>query len=317
MPKRPAVAVIGCGQWGRNHVRTLATLGALGAICDQDPQNLDPLVQAHGVAAKSYDAIIADTAIAAVVLALPAEQNAPMALKALAAGKHVFVEKPIALTSRDAHAMVTAAEAGGRVLMVGHILRYHNAFTALSGQVAAGAIGRVRHIQSHRLGFGKFYGRFDALWDLAPHDLSLILSLVDGVPETAHIDPVSVTDGQIDLGHIHLAFAGGPTAHAYVSRHSAYNERRFAVVGETGTLLWDDLADWAHKLVLLPHRVRRGEGDIWRHDAGAPRPIDVTPGLALTDELEHFLDCVETGRTPLTPGQQGYEVVRILEMATS
>lgn len=316
MSSPPPVAVIGCGQWGRNHVRTLAQLGALAAVCDRDPRAAAALCEAHGAPAASFDAVLADPDIAALVLALPAEHNAQLARAALEAGKHVLVEKPIALTSADASRMVEAAAAAGRVLMVGHVMRYHTAFAALVDQVRAGRIGAVRHIQSHRLGFGKFYDRFDALWDLAPHDLSLVLSLTDGAPREIRVEPVSVTGGQADMAHVHLRFADGPVAHVFVSRHAAYRERRFVVTGETGALVWDDHADWPDKLALVTQAAGRdGEGR-WTWSQGEAVPIAVEPGMALTEELRHFLDCAAGRAEPLTPGTQGLAVVRILEAAS-
>ena len=317
MTNLPRVAVVGGGQWGRNHVRTLAEMGALAAVCDHDAERASALAETHGVPVMDFDAIITDADVAAIVLALPAEHNAALAERALSAGKHLLVEKPIALTSGDAEAMVEAARSHNRVLMVGHILRYHNAFRALVAELDAGRIGAVRHIQSHRLGFGKFYDRFDALWDLAPHDLSLVLSLTGAA--SSHVDAaaVSVTTGQTDTAHLHLGFEAGPTAHVHVSRHSVYGERRFVVTGETGSLIWDDLLDWPGKLSLVPHDVRRADDGVWHFDKGGAEPIDVTPGMALTDELAHFLDCVENGTKPLTPGQQGLDVVRILEAASA
>lgn len=315
MSNHPRIAVVGGGQWGRNHVRTLAQMGALAAVCDHDAERATALAQMHGVPALAFDAIIADPTIAAIVLALPAEHNAALAAQALGAGKHLLVEKPIALTSADANAMVEAARVHDRVLMVGHILRYHNAFRALVAELDAGRIGAIKYIQSHRLGFGKFYDRFDALWDLAPHDLSLVLSLTGAAPASVKAARVSVTTGQTDTAHLHLGFEAGPTAHVHVSRHSVYGERRFVVTGQWGSLIWDDLMDWPGKLAFVPHTVRRGDNGEWSFDKGGPEPIDVTPGMALTDELAHFVDCVENGDAPLTPGQQGLDVVRILEAA--
>lgn len=312
MSSSPPVAVIGCGQWGRNHVRTLAELGALGAVCDHNPEKASVLAQAHGGRVATTDAILADPAIAGIVLALPAEQNAELACAALEAGKHVLVEKPIALTVADAERMVESARRNDRVLLVGHVLRYHTAFDALVSALEAGRIGAPRHIQSHRLGFGKFYDRFDALWDLAPHDLSLVLSLTDGAPTKVDVVPVSVTGGQADMAHVHLRFGAGPSAHVFVSRHSAYAERRFAVTGETGTLVWDDLADWPDKLSVVPHTVARAQNGRWTWAQGEAEPIAVAPGMALTDELRHFLDCIAGRAAPLTPGRQGLDIVRIL-----
>lgn len=308
-----ATALIGCGQWGRNHARTLAEFGALAAVCDADAAIAAAVAEAHGVQARSFEAILNDAAIGALVLALPAERNMSMTCTALAAGKHVLVEKPIALTCDDATTMVDAARAAGRVLMVGHVLRYHGAFAALFAAIEAGRIGRVRHIQSHRLGFGKFYDRFDALWDLAPHDLSLILALADDGPSRVEITTASLTGASTDLAHVHLGFDAGTSAHVFVSRHSAYDERRFVVTGDSGSLIWDDLADWPEKLRLVPHHAERDADGVWQWRRGDAEPIPLRPSMALTNELAHFFDCAATGAEPLTSGVQGRDVVRVLE----
>ena len=318
MTNPPQTALIGCGRWGRNHARTLAGLGALAAVSDIDAQLAERVGADHGVPARPVDELMADGDVAALVIALPAERHAAMAVRAFGARKHVLVEKPMALTAVDAQAMVDAAKAAGRVLMTGHILRYHAAFVALRQAVGDGRIGAVRHIHSSRLGFGKFFARFDAMWDLAPHDLSLVLSLADAAPASVNAQTVSLTGRQIDLAHIALAFAEHDlTAHVHVSRHSAVSERRLVVTGETGTLIWDDLAGWPEKLGLIRHEARRprGEGWQWNREDAEHLPVAESEPLAL--ELTHFLACARTGETPLTPGTQGLEVVRILEKASA
>ncbi len=315
MTQRPATAVIGCGYWGRNHVRTLAGLGALAAVADADAVCAGEIGAAHGVPARSVNDMLADPAISAVVLALPAEHHARLAMAALDAGKHVLVEKPVALSSADADRLTGRARQTGLVAMTGHILRYHNAFRAIAERVEAGAIGEVRHIQSHRLAFGKFHARFDALWDLAPHDLSLILSLAPDVRPSVTGISHSLTGGQTDMAHLHLSFADGPSAHVFVSRHHPYGERRFVVTGETGMLLWDDARDWPEKVTHFAHHARKSAQGTWDFALGTGEAVPVAPNMALTDELDHFLTCIETGQPSLTPVAQGAEVVRILETA--
>lgn len=311
-------ALIGCGRWGRNHARTLAQLGALAAVCDADAQAAETFAEEHGARARSVDEVMSDPDVPGVVLALPAQHHASLAVRALAAGKHVMVEKPMALRTVDAQAMVDAAKTARRVLMTGHVLRYHPAFGAIRDAIAAGRIGAVRHIQSTRLGFGRFYDRFDAMWDLAPHDLSLVLSIADRSPASVASQTVSTTGWQTDTAHIHMAFAdGGPSAHVHVSRHWPAAERRFVVTGETGSLVWDDLADAPSKVVLVGHAAERPADGDWQWSTKEPEPIPVGDAMPLTEELSHFLDCARSGRTPLTPGTQGLEVVRILEKASA
>lgn len=308
------IAVIGCGYWGVNHVRTLAQLGALAAVCDADMGRAGEIATAHGCQARALDDILADVAIDAIVCALPADQHPLVAMAALEAGKHVFVEKPIALTADKARAVADLADAKGRVLMAGHILRYHNAFGAVMALINDGAVGSVRHIQSHRLAFGKFHDRFDALWDLGPHDLSLVLAVTGRAPDTVDGVTTAYAGTACDAAHVHMRFAGDVTAHIYVSRHSPYNERRFVVTGTEAMIVWDDFADWPQKVALYRHKVWQEEGGN-QFSLDDPAYVDVRAGMALTDELSHFMDCIASGKTPLTSGRQAVDVIDILERA--
>ena len=313
-PSGLQLAVIGCGYWGANHVRTLGEMGVLHAVSDINIERAEMLAQPFGAKACTPDDVFADPQVDAVVLALPAHVHAEFALRAIADGKHVFVEKPLALSSADGAHVVEEAATAGRVLMTGHILRFHNAFVALAERIAAGDLGEIRYVQSHRLGFGKFHARFDALWDLAPHDLSLILTLAGGEPERVLGVHRGVSIGTTDLAHVHLDFAGGLGAHVHVSRHSPYRERRFTVIGSQGMAVWDDLADWPKKLAFHRHSIDP-RGTNWDFSLSEPDYAPLQPNMALTDELSHFVDCIATGATPATDGRQGVAVLRILEKA--
>lgn len=310
----PRLAVIGCGYWGANHVRTLGEMDLLHAVSDIHLDRARTLAEPFGARACPPEDVFADQEIDAVVLALPAHVHAEFALRAIADGKHVFVEKPLALSSDDGARVVEEAATAGRVLMTGHILRYHNAFEAMRERIAAGAVGELRYVQAHRLGFGKFHGKFDALWDLAPHDLSLILTLAGAEPVEVTGIGHDVSIGSTDFAHVHMLFASGLAGHVHVSRHSPYRERRFAVIGTEGMAVWDDLADWPKKLAFYRHSIRP-DGHNWDFSMSEPDYVPLVPNMALTDELAHFADCIRTGVTPATDGRQGVAVLRILEAA--
>lgn len=315
MSKSTKLAVFGCGYWGRNHVRTLAELGALACVVDQVPALAQEMAQKHGVEARDASHVFADPSIDGIVMALPAQFHAETALKAFKAEKHVFAEKPIALSIDDARSMIKAANAAGKVLMVGHILRYHNAFRAIVKLVEEGVLGKINYVQSHRLGFGKFHAKFDALWDLAPHDLSLLLSVVGRGPENTTPVAVSVTGDQTDMAHVHFDFGQNVKGHIHVSRHSPYVERRFTVIGSEAMAVWDDTEpDWNKKVSVHRHNVVHEEGG-WTFSKQDPEFIACEAGMALTDELQHFMMCIESGATPLTDGKQGLDVVKILNTA--
>ncbi|MDZ7823260.1 MAG: Gfo/Idh/MocA family oxidoreductase [Ahrensia sp.] len=313
MTSLPKIVVFGCGYWGKNHVRTLSEIGALAGVVDADHSLAQNMAAQHNTVAMRAEAVFADASIDAVVLALPAHLNAQIALDAFAAGKHVFAEKPIALSVGDAQAMVDAGKKANRVLMVGHILRYHNAFVAIMKLIENGTLGKIKYIQSHRLAFGKFHEKFDAVWDLAPHDLSLLLCVAGRAPISQQMSANSMTHGQNDFAHLHLDFGDGLKGHIHVSRFSPYVERRFTVIGEKAMAVWDDTqADW-NKKVSLHHYVSKDNTSHPQFSKQEPEYIDCMQGMALTDELNHFIDCISTGKISQTDGEQGLNVVKILK----
>jgi len=307
-------AVVGCGQWGRNHVRTLAGIGALAAISDNDPDRAAALSAEHGVPALPLDDILQRHDIQAVVLALPPRLHAEIGQKILAAGKDVLIEKPIALAPADAQASVALARDRGRVLMVGHILRFHPVFEEMVRQVEAGRIGTLKHIVATRLGLGRFLG-MDAVWDLAPHDLSLVIALAGTYDVDMQTLRQTVLSDETDVADLRLAFGNGITAEIHVSRISPFRDRRLSAIGTDGMLTFDDLQPDGQKLAFWGHRVWR-EGDGFSFTQAEPEFLPTPAGLPLDAELRHFLHCVETRQTPRTGPQEAALVVRLLEQAS-
>ncbi|MBN9272273.1 MAG: Gfo/Idh/MocA family oxidoreductase, partial [Mesorhizobium sp.] len=179
---KPRIAVLGCGYWGSNHIRTLKALGALHAVSDLNRARAEGFASEQECLAIEPEQLFKRDDVDAIVMALPPQFHAEMAIRAVQAGKDVLVEKPIALTVADAERSVKAAKDNGRVFMVGHVLRFHPAFETLKALIDNGELGEVRYIHSHRLGLGKFHTENDALWDLAPHDLSMILAITGTEP---------------------------------------------------------------------------------------------------------------------------------------
>ncbi|MBY0421835.1 MAG: Gfo/Idh/MocA family oxidoreductase, partial [Parvularculaceae bacterium] len=256
----PKVAVLGCGYWGKNLARNFAELGALAAVSDPHAETAAREAEKNGVPARTTEAILADPAIVGVATAAPAELHAEIALKALAAGKHVFVEKPLALTLADGEAMVRAAEKAGRLLMVGHLLQYHPAFEALLATVRRGDIGAFRYAYSHRLSLGKLRVEENVLWSFAPHDVSMLLALFGGRPETVEgRGGAFVTGGVEDEYRVDMTFAGGGRAHIFASWLHPFKEHRLVVVGERGMIAFEDsAADPKQKLRLWRHGMTLG-----------------------------------------------------------
>jgi predicted dehydrogenase len=315
MNTMPAIAVIGCGYWGRNHVRTLSELGVLKAVADTDGERSAALAAEFGVQAMDPDAVFTAPDIDAIVLALPPQFHAQNAQRAIAAGKHVLVEKPIALNIDDAEAVVEAGRKAGLVVMTGHVLRYHPAFETLAQMVAAGDLGPIRYIHAHRVGLGRFHSENDALWDIAPHDLSLILALTGEEPSAIRGEGSAAINHLSDFAHLHLTFPGGIRSHVFASRLNPYRERRLTVIGQKAMAVFDDVAPWNEKLALYDHQVWKDDAG-WQFETAEPRFVTVPDGLPLTRECQHFVDCIRLGHAPRTPAAEGLAVIRILSAGT-
>jgi UDP-2-acetamido-3-amino-2,3-dideoxy-glucuronate N-acetyltransferase len=314
--------VIGCGYWGKNLVRNFAELGALAAICDADRETAEALAVRHGSKTEDLETVLRDKSVAGVAIAAPAVLHATLARRALDAGKHVFVEKPLALKIDEAETLCAQAEQRDRRLMVGHLLQYHPGFIRLRELVRDGALGRLQYIYSNRLNLGKVRREEDILWSFAPHDISMILSLVGQEP-----GEVTATGGYYlhkaiaDVTTTHLAFPNGERAHVFVCWLHPFKEQKLIVIGDKAMAVFDDGEAWEGKLVLYPHTIE------WRQlgPGGAipvPRraeasPIAVEAGEPLQLECRHFLDCIESGARPLTDGREGVRVLRVLSRASA
>ncbi|WP_337875550.1 Gfo/Idh/MocA family oxidoreductase [Elioraea sp.] len=311
-----SVAVIGCGAWGRNLVRNFAELGALAAVCDADAAAAQREAERYGVPARGFDAILADRTVDGVAIAAPAAQHFPLARHALEAGKHVFVEKPLALAPEEARTLCALAERLDRRLMVGHLLQYHPAFLELKRLVREGRLGRLQYLYSNRLNLGRIRREEDILWSFAPHDISMILSLVGAEPDTVEAVGGCYLHRTIaDVTTTHLAFPGGERAHVFVSWLHPYKEQKLVVVGSEAMAVFDDGEPWARKLLLYPHKVA------WRENLPVPvkgeaEPVPLVEQEPLRAECRHFLDCITTGASPRTDGREGLRVLAVLDRAT-
>jgi UDP-2-acetamido-3-amino-2,3-dideoxy-glucuronate N-acetyltransferase len=311
------VLLLGCGAWGRNVARELAGLDALALICDSDEARGRAIAKELDVEfAANRAAAFARGDISAVAIATPAATHAEMAIAALDAGKHVYVEKPIALSLSDAHAMAAKAREADRVLMVGHLLQYHPVFVKLLALVRGGALGRLQYIYSNRLNQGRIRTEENALWSLAPHDFSMILALSGESPcRVSASGKAAVQPALADLAIVDLAFASGLKAHVFSSWLNPYKEHRLAVVGDAAMAVFDDTApDWEDKLVLYRHAVK-WNGAVPEFVKGAGEKIAVEKGEPLRAEMQHFLDCVAGKCSPRTDAAEAIGVLEVLSVA--
>ena len=313
-PGQIRIGVIGCGGWGSNHIRTLKAIGHLAAIADHNNETLARMTAEFDVPGYSPDDLIDSDAVDGIVLALPPEFHVQFALRVLAAGKHLLVEKPMALDLAGAQSIVDKAHETGLVAVTGHILRFHAGFEALETLVKSGGLGTVKYVYSSRLGLGKFFQKTDAFWDIAPHDLSLLLALVEGeVKQVQYIGTEIISDAT-DFAHLNAEFASGVRSHTFVSRLAPDRERKFTVIGDKAMAVLDDLQPWDKKLAVYRHKISAVEGAISAVSAEAEY-VKVTENMPLEAELQHFVNAIATGKPLKSSVDEGLRVLKLLVQA--
>lgn len=308
----PNVALVGCGGWGKNLARNLAELGALRLIVDPSPAAAE-IAERLGVAIAGDIAVaLNDPAIEGVVVATPAESHAELALAAYAVGKHVYLEKPIALSMEDAEACASAAEAAGRVLMVGHLLQYHCGYHALQS-VAASDLGRILHIDSERSNLGIIRNEENVMWSFSPHDISMVLGLAPAKPvRVCAVGSAFWQDGIADVVTLTVEFADGVKAEIRSSWASTTKTQRIRVTGERAIAVFDDMVGWSHKLEIIDYSIDRSQARP-KVTRGASRLVELEVGEPLKAEMQHFLDCMRTGARPRTDAAEAMAVLAVLQ----
>src|SRR5215208_4073428 len=313
------VAVAGLGYWGPNIARNLAALPGveLAWCCDAMEQNraraaaMFPRTRFTGDLAD----VLADDSVDAVALATPVPTHAALAIRVLEAGKHCFVEKPMAQSGADAEAVVAAARAADRTLMVGHLLEYHPGVMKLKELIVEGELGRVQYIYGNRLNLGKLRADENALWSLGAHDISVLLRLAGEEPAECQAFGASyMRPGVEDVVFCYLRFPSGIAAHLHLSWLDPHKERRLTVVGSERMATFDDMAI-ERKLTVYDKGFDQSfdgydqyvarSGDVW-----SPQVPDEEP---LRIECRHFIERVRDGGAPRSDGLAGVRVVRVLE----
>ncbi|HYP49073.1 MAG TPA: Gfo/Idh/MocA family oxidoreductase [Thermoleophilaceae bacterium] len=313
------VAVIGTGYWGPNLARNFDALpeSRLSWICDGSEQQLERVGPAFPSArtTTSLDEVLADAELDAVAIATPVPTHAELARRCLSAGKHVFVEKPLAQSVAAAEEVVDAAREVGRVLMVGHLLEYHPGLVRLKELVDTGELGDVHYIYGNRLNLGKLRADENALWSLGAHDVAVLLWLAEEEPVECHAHGESyMREGVEDVVFCYLRFPSGLAAHLHLSWLDPHKERRFTVVGSRRMATFDDMKV-DQKLTVydkgFDQKYRNyGEyiarsGDVWSPAVPNDEPLRI--------ECRHFVERVMDGSPPRSDGESGLRVVRVLE----
>jgi len=313
---KKSIGQVGLGWWGKNVLRNLYQLGVLAVACDSNEEVLKEREKEFPGIDYTADVarIASDREIEAVAIASPAATHYQLAKRFLLAGKDVFVEKPLSLTLKEGEELVEIAETNKRILMVGHILQYHPGVIKLKELITKGEVGKIYYIYSNRLNIGKLRTEENILWSFAPHDISVILMLLEE-------EPVRVTafgGGYInkdiyDVTVTSLEFKNGVKGHVFVSWLHPYKEQKLVVVGSKAMMVFDDTTE--EKLFLHPHRIQWRNGKTPVAEKADCKVVPVEKGEPLKLELLHFLECIKTRRSPKTDGREGLKVLKILEMA--
>jgi predicted dehydrogenase len=314
------VGVVGLGYWGPNLARNFAAIPGceLAYLCDADDAARDRAARSFPAARATSELadLLADPSLDAVVLATPVPTHAELAVRVLEAGKHCFVEKPLAQSVADAERAVAAAQVSGRLLMVGHLLEYHPGVRTLKDLTDSGELGdQIFYIYGNRLNLGKLRADENALWSLGAHDVSVVLYLAGDEPSevVAHGESY-VRDGVQDVVFCFLRFPSGLVAHLHLSWLDPHKERRFTVVGSRRMATFDDM-ELERKLTVYDKGFdedARTYGEYITRSGGSfsPQIANVEP---LRTECEHFVECIRTGQVPRSDGASGLRVVRVLE----
>jgi predicted dehydrogenase len=327
MKERISVGVVGCGYWGPNLIRNFYGLGEcdLKVICDLDIQRLNHLKSLYQKVEISTDfkTVVARQDIDALVIATSAPTHYPMAKEALLAGKHVFIEKPMATSSAQCEELVRLAADRNLTLMVGHTFLYSAPVRRIKEIITRGDIGEIRYISARRLNLGLFQRTINVAWDLAPHDISIILYVTGMLPTSINCQGNShVTQGIEDVTSMCLNFDRGVFATVQNSWLDPRKVREMTIVGSRRMIVYDDVQPlekiriYDTRVETPPHYDTFAEFQYSYHYGDSYIPY-VKQEEPLKVECQHFLECIRTGRKPITDGAHGAAVVRVLEASSN
>jgi predicted dehydrogenase len=317
------MAIVGAGAWGKNHIRVFSEMPKvrLKYVCDSDPVKLSSIQKAYPqtTLVERLDPVLQDPEVNGIVIASSAASHYSLARQGLMADKDLLVEKPMALSLREAEEMLEMARERNRILMVGHLLLYHPVVDRLKEMVRSGELGEIYYIYTQRVNLGVIRQDENALLSFAPHDLSVILHLVEEQPVRVSAHGASYIQKEIeDVVFVSLRFSGGKMANIHLSWLDPHKMRKITIVGSKKMVVFDDV-EASEKLKIYDKGVRSPSYDTYGEyltlrfgDITIPTIKMVEP---LRTEANHFIQCIETRKEPKTGGQDGVRVVKILSAA--
>ena len=305
------VGMIGLGNWGKNIYRNLEKLNVLKKIYDSDTKNLNKTVNKKENIADNADEIILSREIDSIVIATPADTHKNYIIKSLLNNKNVFVEKPLCLSLKDAIEIKKISLEVNKIVFVGHLLQYHNGFNELKNIIKSGKIGNLQIVKANRLNFGAIRQKESVLYDLASHDVSMILSITKTMPKEVEVNAIFNSSKKIaDYINVLLYFESNLIAVINSDWISPYKEHRFSVLGSKGSLVFDDTRDWSNKLIINSSYLNKEKKIIYKPE----RTIAISNEEPLKKEIETFLKCVEKSYKPITDIDEAINVQIVLDM---
>jgi predicted dehydrogenase len=305
-----SVIVVGAGNWGKNLVSNFHNLGALKGVVELNPQLREMVANNYPDVTLYDDFSRALEENVAVAIATPAHTHYTLAMEAMAAGKDVFVEKPMTLTLAESIALAEYADQWDRILMVGHLLLYQPAIAWMRDYISSGKLGEIKRVVAQRAKLGKVRAVENVWWSFSPHDVSVVLELL-GRPKLEHIQGTGCAILQPNIEdevRIEMTFEGGKTAHIHTSWLWPINQRGTIAIGSQGMLVYDEVS----QTVTIHHKTV--DSELNHHDRGV-EVVEVATAQPLQLECQHFLDCLTTREKPRSDGWNGVAVVEVLEKA--
>lgn len=303
------VAVIGCGIWGKNVVRNFYNLGALNTVCDLDEENRKNLkVQYPDVNIISdFNDVLSNQEIDAVAVVTPSHTHYKIVKLAIESGKHVYVEKPISTVAAEAMSLAEIAEKNNKILMVGHLLMYHPAVNRLKMLIAEGILGDIKYVQSDRLNINYFKNDRSVMWDLAPHDVSMISYILGKEPVRviSAVGASSDSNDIMDITHVSIEYEDGIIAHISDSWIHPQKRVNLLVRGTKASAIFDDTLSENKLQIFESSSPKVSKNEVLDY-------IEIEP---LKLECQHFLNCIEQGKQARSDGHNGFNVVKVLEEA--
>ena len=311
MKRKLKIALIGCGNWGKNIARNLYEMKSLACIYDTNKELSETLNNEYMLTTYELNDIFEDKNINAIVIASPAITHKDLAIQSLKCNKDLFVEKPFCLSLPDSQIIAELATSNNRILMVGHLLNYHNAFIKMKELIKNGKIGVLQNIRANRLALGAIRSEESVIYDLSAHDISMILSITKELPIEVNVQSIHHNNNiGPDAICVKLSFSKGVTALINSDWMCPYKEHKFSVTGTKGSLIFDDTKNWPEKLLFNPSYITSKNSVI----TSPIEKIKIQENEPLKSELEEFLECLYSRKNPLTDQIEAVKVQTVMDM---